>query len=221
LTKTSGKRKGYRKYSYYICGGYQMNGRTVCQHRLLAREALEKPVLDALGRRLRDMGQMDRLRARIADELRAGVESDACAAETLPAQIADVETRIKRWEAAIEKGVNVDTAVAKINDLLEQKERLEAKGPLRRCPGGTAAGENLLQRRPVHPSLVQNLLLRYPFHQHLPSNPQLLLHVLVRSSAFVSFLILGAPLAACPYSSFPQRLSSSASVFLRSTPPHF
>jgi len=127
LTKTSGKRKGYRKYSYYICGGYQMKGRTVCQHHLLAREHLEKPVLDALGRRLREMGQIDHLRAKIADELRAATQDDGDSAETLPAKIAEVDVRVKRWEAAIEKGLNVDMAVVKINELVEERKRLEAK----------------------------------------------------------------------------------------------
>jgi len=127
LTKTSGKKKGYRKYSYYICGGYQMKGRTVCPHRLMAREHLEKPVLDALGRRLREMADADRLRAKIAEELLAGMESNGGDAESLPSKIADVETRIKRWEEAIEKGVNVDMAVGKLNELVEEKKRLEAK----------------------------------------------------------------------------------------------
>jgi hypothetical protein len=38
-----------------------------------------------------------------------------------------VDTRIKRWEAAIEKGLNVDMAVGKINELVEEKKALEAK----------------------------------------------------------------------------------------------
>jgi len=126
-TKTSGKRKGYRKYSYYTCGGYQMKGRTVCEHYLLARERLEKPVLDALVEYIKETGQIDNLRMEIEAELRGNMESESQSAETLPAKIMDVETRIKRWEAAIEKGLNVETAVGKINELVGEKNRLMAE----------------------------------------------------------------------------------------------
>ena len=59
-----------------------------------------------------------------------------------------METRIKRWEAAIEKGLNVDMAVGKINELVEEKKvnAEEAKGTQEKISEKEAQIGGLLQK---------------------------------------------------------------------------
>jgi DNA invertase Pin-like site-specific DNA recombinase len=126
-TTTSGKRNGHLKNHYYTCGGFVMKGRTVCKHYLLRRDSLEKPVFEALGRRLKMMAGTDYLRERVKAELANQSSPNTGSAETWRTKIADVEVRMKRWEEAIERGLNLDVAAAKLNDLSKEKAALEAK----------------------------------------------------------------------------------------------
>jgi hypothetical protein len=64
-TKTSGKKKGYRKYYYYTCGGYAMKGKTVCRQYHLPKDVIEGPVFDALTRRVNAMARVDNIRAQV------------------------------------------------------------------------------------------------------------------------------------------------------------
>ncbi len=134
-TTTSGKRNGHLKNHYYTCGGYTMKGRTVCKSYLLRRDSLEKPVFAALGRRLKMMASSDYIRERVKAELANQSSPNNGSAETWRAKIADVEARMKRWEEAIERGVNLDLATVKLNDLAKEKAALES-----RLRGAQAAG---------------------------------------------------------------------------------
>jgi site-specific DNA recombinase len=126
-TTTSGKRNGHLKNFYYACGGFTMKGRSVCKRYLLRRDSLEKPVFEALGRRLKMMAGTDYLQERVKAELANQNSPDNRSAETWRAKMADVEARMKRWEEAIERGVNLDLAAAKLNDLAKEKAALESK----------------------------------------------------------------------------------------------
>ncbi len=126
-TKTSSKAKGRRKYPYYTCGGFAMKGKTVCERYLLPTEDLEKPIFDALSRRLREMGSRERIQTRIEEELNGQGRDTASSVKVYRDKIADAERKMRRWEAAIDEGLNLQTAAAKLNDLARQKEALERR----------------------------------------------------------------------------------------------
>jgi DNA invertase Pin-like site-specific DNA recombinase len=123
-TKTSGKKKGYRKYHYYTCGGYWMKGETVCRRFHLPKELLEGPVLNALVRRLRAMGRVDNIRAQVK-ALLAEYDSPENNAASICQRITRIEEKSNNWEAAIEKGLDMDTAVEKLKGLAQEKAALE------------------------------------------------------------------------------------------------
>ena len=123
-TKTSGIRKGLKKYYYYTCGGYWMKGETVCRRFHLPKELLEGAVLNALVRRLRAMGRIDNIRAQVK-AMMAEYESPENSPAAIRRRIEQVEEKCRNWEAAIEKGLNMDTAVEKLQALAKEKASLE------------------------------------------------------------------------------------------------
>ena len=126
-TKTSGKKKGFRKYHYYTCGGYVMKGRTVCDRYLLPRDVLEGPVLDALGRRLEELGRHESIREKVKECLDAHANPDGATLDAIRERLAQIEERTRNWEAAIDRGLDVDMAIKKLNQLSKEKEVLERR----------------------------------------------------------------------------------------------
>ena len=124
-TKTSGKKKGYHKYYYYTCGGYMMKGKTVCERYVFPRDALEKPILAALGRRLEKLRQRESIRAKVKEWLKAYTNPDAASVTAIRERLTQVEERSRNWETAIDRGLNVEVAVEKLNLLAKEKEGLE------------------------------------------------------------------------------------------------
>jgi len=123
-TKTSGRRKGFRKYHYYTCGGFVMKGRTVCRRYLLPKESIEAPVLAALARRIKAQGRVDAIRAQV-EALLAEHASAGNGPQELRRRIAQVEERRRNWERAIDKGLNIDLAIENLKRLDGEKEALE------------------------------------------------------------------------------------------------
>ena len=123
-TKTSGKRKGFRKYHYYTCGGFMMKGRTVCRSYLLPKESIETPVLAALARRIKAQGRIDAIRAQV-EALLTEYASPGEGPQVIRRRIAQVEERRRNWEKAIDRGLNIDLAVENLKRLDREKEALE------------------------------------------------------------------------------------------------
>jgi DNA invertase Pin-like site-specific DNA recombinase len=123
-TKTSGKRKGYRKYHYYTCGGFMMKGRTVCKSYLLPKESIEGPVLAALARRIKAKGRIDAIRQQV-EALLAEYASPGLGPQVVRRRIAQIEERRRNWEKAIDKGLNIDLAIENLKRLDGEKEALE------------------------------------------------------------------------------------------------
>ena len=130
-TKTSGKRKGYRKYHYYTCGGYAMKGRTVCKPYLLPKERIKGPVLAALVRRLKAGGRIEAIRTQV-QALLAEYASAAESTTAIRRRIEQVEERRRNWEAAIDKGLKIELAVENLKRLDREKDALERELSLAR-----------------------------------------------------------------------------------------
>ena len=123
-TKTSGKRKGYRKYNYYTCGGFMMKGRTVCRSYLVPKETIEGPVLAALARRLQTQGRVEEIRRQV-EALLADQAAPNHRPEEIRRSLAQIEERRRNWERAIDQGLNIDTAIKNLKRLDEEKDGLE------------------------------------------------------------------------------------------------
>ena len=125
-TKTSGIRKGSRKYPYYVCGGFVMQGKGTCRQFHLPKELIERPVFALLTKRLQSMSRVENIRAQVKALLadHASAEGDA---KRLRQRIAQVEEKCRNWEAAIEKGLDITQAVEKLKALAEEKTVLEGE----------------------------------------------------------------------------------------------
>ena len=131
-TKTSGKRKGYRKYHYYVCGGFRMKGKTVCRQYSLPKEALEAPVIAALSKRLKALGRIESIREQVKALLAEHASPDSAGENALRRRIRAVDERMAHWQEAIEKGLNLDLAAENLNRLAREKEGLEGELALAR-----------------------------------------------------------------------------------------
>lgn len=124
-TKRSGKLKGYRKYFYYVCGGYAMKGRTVCKRYLLPKELVEGPILAAFNRRIKTLTRVENIRKQV-EALLTEQGSPRDQEETFNRRIKEIEAQCRHWEAAVGKGLDLDQGVAKLNELTREKKALEA-----------------------------------------------------------------------------------------------
>ena len=124
IKQLSGKEKNYRPYFYYTCGGFVTKGTAACKRYLVPKAIIEGPVLAALTKRLRTMGRIDSIRKQveslIADHAPGGDNS-----KLLRRRLAEIADKRRNWEAAIEKGLNLDLAVAKLKALAKEEEAVK------------------------------------------------------------------------------------------------
>ncbi len=120
-TKESGKRKGYRKYHYYVCGGYTMKGRTVCKRWLLPKELLEGPILTAFNRRIKATARVENIRKEI-EALLAEQAVPHDQEQRLSDRLKEIEDQRRRWQAAIDKGLDIEQGVTKLNQLAAEQK---------------------------------------------------------------------------------------------------
>ncbi|MHC4916965.1 MAG: recombinase family protein, partial [Planctomycetota bacterium] len=123
-TKTSGKKKGFKKYPYYICGGFVMKGGSVCDRYLVPRDLIEQAVREALNKHLRSLARLDSIRRQL-NELITEYAGPAGETRHLRRKMAEIEKKRGNWEKAIDKGVNMDRAVKKLEELDSQYADLE------------------------------------------------------------------------------------------------
>jgi DNA invertase Pin-like site-specific DNA recombinase len=124
---SGGKKKRHERYYYYTCGGYMMKGRSVCYKYLIPRDQLEKPILDALARRLRALGSYDSIRDKVKEALKVQTGPNILTSSIIERKIGDVDKAARNWETAIDRGLNVEVAIEKINQLAKEKETLHHK----------------------------------------------------------------------------------------------
>ncbi|MBI2930485.1 MAG: recombinase zinc beta ribbon domain-containing protein [Planctomycetes bacterium] len=123
-TKKNGKLKGYRKYHYYVCGGYAMKGRTVCERYLLPKELVEGPILAAFNRRIKAFGRVENIR----EQVKALLDEQATfrdEEENIRHRLNEIEEHHRHWQTAIDKGLDIEQGVSKLNDLAREKKALE------------------------------------------------------------------------------------------------
>ena len=127
-TLTSGKTKAGRKYYYYVCGGFYMKGRGFCRPYHLPKNAIEQPVFDSLKKRLMVDGRIQsiEMKVRAVLETRLKQRGPLESAELLR-RLEDMEGEVKNWERAISRGLDMETAVTKLNQLTSLRKYLEAE----------------------------------------------------------------------------------------------
>jgi len=126
--RPGGKRRGYGRQYCYICGGYQMKGKTVCRSYNVTKEALEEPVFESLKRRLMVYGRVSSLQAKVRATLRSRLTQHGPNEWLeLSKRLNEVQKTARNWERAIDQGVDITRAVQRLNTLEEQKKRLEAE----------------------------------------------------------------------------------------------
>jgi len=125
-TLTSGKTKGYRKYYYYVCGGFYMKGRGFCQPYHLPKNVIEQPVFERLKKRLMVSDRMANIETKVKAILQSKLKQRG-PEETveLSRQLKKVGDEMRNWERAISLGLNIERAVSKVNELTERMKRLE------------------------------------------------------------------------------------------------
>jgi hypothetical protein len=124
---SGGKKKRHERYYYYTCGGYMMKERSVCYKYLLPRDELEKPILDALARRLKALGSYDSIREKVKEALKVQTGPDILTSSIIERKVGDIDKAARNWEAAIDRGLNVEVAIEKLNQLAKEKDVLQRK----------------------------------------------------------------------------------------------
>lgn len=116
------------KFHYYSCGSYLKGGKKSCAARLINKNKLESAVLTKIQE---EILTPDNIRTYIQRVIESAVKSDdnpSPEQDALRLALNDVQTRLKRWENALESGeLSIEHAAQRIKELHEQRQELLKK----------------------------------------------------------------------------------------------
>ena len=102
-----------------------MKGKTVCRRYWLPKEMIERPVLEALSRHIRSFGRVESIRAQVEALLAEHTPVSDARTDKLQERLAEIEEKRYNWEAAIDKGLDIDQAVESLNRLDREKKAIK------------------------------------------------------------------------------------------------
>ena len=116
------------RYNYYSCRTYMQKGRAACNAALLNKEKLETAVLEQVQELILSEENIRRYIELIFQQARETQNSPNPEAEALELTISDVETRIRRWEDTLERGLlPLEDAAHRIKELRAERGSLLKK----------------------------------------------------------------------------------------------
>ena len=125
------------RYNYYSCRTYMQKGRSACNAALLNKEQLEIAVLEQVQARILTEENVRRYIELVLEQSYQAQDTPNPEEQALKLTITDVETRIRRWEDTLERGLlSLEDAAHRIKELraerdalLKKKIALEKKSP--------------------------------------------------------------------------------------------
>ena len=116
------------KFQYYSCGSYLKGGKETCAARLINKNKLESAVLAKIQQQILTPTN---IRSYIQRVMESAIKSkDKLSPEqgVVRSALSDLQTRLQRWENALESGeLSIEHAAQRIKELHEQRQELLKK----------------------------------------------------------------------------------------------
>src|SRR5215471_20706628 len=122
------------KFHYYGCGSYLKGGKKSCAARLINKNKLENAVLAKIQEEILTADNIRIYIQRLMETALKSQDKPSPDEDTVRLALADVQTRLKRWENALESGeLSIEHAATRIKELHERsRELLKKKQELER-----------------------------------------------------------------------------------------
>jgi site-specific DNA recombinase len=123
-----GKSAKSGEFAYYVCGTLDKKGSGSCPAKYLNTDKFESSVIKQIKERILTRESLIDLVRVVNDEMDEAIRSYQNELELVSSTIADINHRLERLYDAIETGkLNLDDVVARIRDLRQRQEQLQAK----------------------------------------------------------------------------------------------
>ncbi len=113
------------KFHYYSCQTYLRKGRDACSAPLLNKEKLEKAVLDQIQRHILSEQNVRRYIELVIEQAQRSRQEPSPEERAINLAIQDAESRLRRWEEALERGLlSLEDTAHRIRELRVEREQL-------------------------------------------------------------------------------------------------
>ena len=108
----------------YVCGGYHAYGSKSCVSWQIDADKLENKIISYIMEKLDTGTWREDLESKIREKISLMQDKSDDRLRELDIQIKELALKIRHWEEAIERGLNIDRAVANINKLEHTRDTL-------------------------------------------------------------------------------------------------
>ncbi|MGH7828496.1 MAG: recombinase family protein [Candidatus Binatia bacterium] len=116
------------KFHYYSCGSYLKGGKETCAARLINKNKLESAVLAKIQEQILTPTNIRRYLQRVMESALKPQDKPSPEQDTVRLALIDLQTRLQRWENALESGaLSIEQAAQRIRELHEQRQELLKK----------------------------------------------------------------------------------------------
>lgn len=116
------------KFHYYSCGSYLKGGKKTCAARLINKNKLESAVLAKIQEQILTPTNIRSYLQRVLESTLKSQDKPSPEQDAVGLALSDLQTRLQRWENALETGaVSIEQAAQRIKELHEQRQELLKK----------------------------------------------------------------------------------------------
>ena len=116
------------KFHYYSCGSYLKGGKGTCAARLINKNKLEGAVLAKIQEEILSPKNIRTYIERVIEDALKKEDKPAPEQQAVELALADLQSRLRRWETALESGaLSIEQAAERIKELHEQRQDLLKK----------------------------------------------------------------------------------------------
>ena len=116
------------KFHYYSCGSYLKGGKKTCAARLINKNKLESAVLAKIQEQILTPTNIRSYLERVMEKALKSQDQPSPEQDAIRLALSDLQTRLQRWENALETGaLSIEQAAQRIKELHEQRQELLKK----------------------------------------------------------------------------------------------
>ena len=113
------------KYNYYSCQTYLRKGRDACNAPLLNKDKFEKSVLDQVQEHVLNEENVRKYINLVIEQAQQSKPEPSADQTAVELAIQDVETKVRRWEETLERGLlSLEDCAERIKELRQEREAL-------------------------------------------------------------------------------------------------
>jgi len=115
------------KYNYYSCQTYLRRGRDACNAPLLNKDKFEESVLDQVQEQILSEDNVRKYIDLVIQQAQQSQQATEPSADELAVELAirDVESKVRRWEETLERGLlSLEDCAGRIKELRQERESL-------------------------------------------------------------------------------------------------